>query len=272
MKVNKFLIVLCGLISSCGFSQKNEKNLKKGNEEFKDKNFVEAEANYRIEKSKSEKKTTAAYNLGNAIYRQNSYEEAKIPYSTVIESSDNKEEKHKAYHNLGNILMKEKNYQGAVEAYKNALRNNPYDEQTRYNYALAKEMLKKNPPPPDQNQDKNQDQKNQDQNQDNQNKQNQKGGDNQDQKDNNQDKDKNQDKGDQNQDKDKGDNKNDQNQKSDGDQDKKDQGNPSGMSKQRIENLLEAVENQEKGIQQKVQKSKELEQRKGQTKQAEKNW
>lgn len=162
--------------------------------------------------------------------------------------------------------MKEKNYQGAVEAYKNALRNNPYDEQTRYNYALAKEMLKKNPPPPDQNQDKNQDQKNQDQNKDNQNKQNQKGGDNQDQKD------KNQDKGDQNQDKDKGDNKNDQNQKSDGDQYKKDQGNPSGMSKQRIENLLEAVENQEKGIQQKVQKSKELEQRKGQTKQAEKNW
>ena len=50
MKVNKFLIVLCGLISTCGFSQKNEKNLKKGNEEFKNKNFVEAEANYRIKK------------------------------------------------------------------------------------------------------------------------------------------------------------------------------------------------------------------------------
>src|SRR5690606_37706700 len=234
MKMNRFLIVLFGLISTYGFSQKNEKNLKKGNDEFTDKNFVEAEANYRIEKSKSEKKTAAAYNLGNAIYRQNSYSEAKVPYSTVIETSDNKEEKHKAYHNLGNILMKEKNYQGAVEAYKNALRNNPYDEQTRYNYALAKEMLKKNPPPPEQNQDQNKNQQNQ--NQDDQNKQNQKSGDNQDQKD----KDQNQNKEDQNQDK--GDNKNDQNQKSDGDKDQKDQGNPSGMSKQRIENLLEAVE------------------------------
>ncbi|KAF5410701.1 MAG: hypothetical protein C5S43_04410 [Candidatus Methanocomedens sp.] len=37
--------------------------------------------------------------------------------------------------------MNEKKYQEAVEAYKNALRSNPKDEETRYNLALAKEML-----------------------------------------------------------------------------------------------------------------------------------
>jgi hypothetical protein len=36
----------------------------------------------------------------------------------------------------------------AVEAYKNALRNDPSDEETRYNYALKK-MLKENPPKDD---------------------------------------------------------------------------------------------------------------------------
>ena len=254
-----FVVLL--LIGTNAFSQKN---LNKGNKEFAEQKFAEAEANYRIEKSKADDKSTASYNLGNAIYKQNSYEESKFAYSKVIETSTNKSEKHKAYHNLGNVLMKEKNYQGAVEAYKNALRNNPYDEQTRYNYALAKEMLDKNPPPPDQNQD-DQNQDNQDQNQD-QNKENQKGGDNQETQDNKN----NQDNQDQNQDK--GDNQDNQDQKGDGNKDQKPEGNQGGMPKQRMENLLDAVENQEKGIQQRVQKKKELEQQKGQPRQAEKNW
>ncbi len=258
---NKFgLFIICFLFSLNAFSQ----NLKKGNKEFTEKNYAEAEADYRIEKSKAESKSTASYNLGNAIYRQNSYGESKFAYSETIEKSTDKSEKHKAYHNLGNVLMKEKNYQGAVEAYKNALRNNPYDEQTRYNYALAKDMLDKNPPPPDQNQDDKKD--NQDQNQDNQNKENQKGNDNQDNQDNKD----NQDNQDQNQDK--GDNKDNQDQKGDGNKDQKPEGNQSGMPKQRIDNLLDAVENQEKGIQQRVQKKKELEERKGQPRQTEKNW
>ena len=55
-------------------------------------------------------------------------------------------EKHKAYHNLGNTFMNDKKYQEAVESYKEALRNNPKDDETRYNLALAKDLLEKNPP------------------------------------------------------------------------------------------------------------------------------
>lgn len=261
--------ILCGffiLFSLSAFSQKKSGNLKAGNKEFAEQKYVDAEANYRIEKSKAENKSTASYNLGNAIYRQKSYGESKFAYGETIEKSTDKSEKHKAYHNLGNVLMNEKNYQGAVEAYKNALRNNPYDEQTRYNYALAKEMLDKNPPPPDQNQDDENDQ-NQDQNQDNQNKENQKNNDNQE---DNQDNKDNQDNQDENQNE--GDNQDNQDQQGNGNQDQEPQGNQGGMPKQRIENLLDAVENQEKGIQQRVQKKKELEQKQGQPRQAEKNW
>src|SRR5690606_40155580 len=89
----KFVVLVLLLIGTSAFSQKN---LKEGNKEFAEQKFADAEANYRIEKSKAESKSTASYNLGNAIYRQNSYEEAKLPYSNTIETSNNKSEKHKA--------------------------------------------------------------------------------------------------------------------------------------------------------------------------------
>ncbi len=255
---NKFLGVISRVVAVLLMGSFTVFAQKKDNEE---KNYPEAEAKYRIEKSKSENKSSASYNLGNTIYKQESYEESKYSYIETIENSQDKAEKHRAYHNLGNALMQEKNYQAAVDAYKNALRNNPYDEETRYNFALAKEMLDKNPPPEDQNQNEDQ---NQDQNQEDQNKENQKGGDDQDE---------NQDNQDQNQDnQDGGDNQDNQDQQGDGNQDQEPEGNQGGMPKQRIENLLDAVENQEKGIQQRVQKRKELEERKGQPRQSEKNW
>lgn len=259
-KSKKIVFLFFILLSVKVFAQKD---LEQGNKEFKAQKYAEAEANYRIEKSKAENKSTASYNLGNSIYRQKSYGESKLAYNETIEKSADKSEKHKAYHNLGNVLMQEKNYQAAVEAYKNALRNNPYDEQTRYNYALAKDMLDKNPPPPDQNKD---DQKQDNQDNQDQNKENQKGNDNQE----NQDNKNNQDNQEQNQDQ--GDNQDKQDQKGDGNKDQQPEGNQGGMPKQRIENLLDAVENQEKGIQQRVQKKKELEQKKGQPRQSEKNW
>ena len=74
--------------------------------------------------------------------------------------SKDKSEKHMAFHNMGNVFMKKKDYAKAVESYKNALRNNPKDDETRYNYALAKELLEK----------ENQKNENKDDNEDKQNK------------------------------------------------------------------------------------------------------
>jgi len=256
MQTKKIFIVLFIIVSVSTFSQKKEAHLRAGNEEFSQQKYTEAEANYRIEKSKAEDKSIASYNLGNAIYKQESYSESKFAYADAIEKSNDKTEKHKAYHNLGNVLMKEKNYLAAVEAYKNALRNNPHDEQTRYNYAIAKDLLDKNPPPEGGgSSDKNENDENQDQNQQNQNNdQNQDGQDNQDNQD------------DQNQDSQDNQNENQNSQQNQGDAERE------AMQKQRIENILDAVENQEKGIQERVQKNKELEQKKGQIRQPEKNW
>ena len=134
-------IALC--ITSMLFSQNKDKNLYEGTELFSNKNFIAAESDFRVSQATNEeKKAVANYNLGNSIYRQNQPSEAKYKFLNAIETAKTKEEKHKAFHNLGNAFMLEENYSAAAEAYKNALRNNPYDEETRYNYALAKKKQK----------------------------------------------------------------------------------------------------------------------------------
>jgi len=235
-----------------GYAQEKDKTLPKANEEYAQKKFVDAEANFRISHSKFPKRIVAPYNLGNAIYKQNQIAEAKFAYATALTNTKSRAQKHKIFHNLGNVFMKEKNYTDAVEAYKNALRNKPADEETRYNYALAKKMLKENPPKGDKNKDKNKD-KDKDKKDDKKDKDKDKKNDKSDK-----DKDKKDDKGDKDKD------KNDEKPKDEG----KPKPMPGGISKQRTENLLDAVNNEEKKIQDKVNAQKV----KGKPVQTDKDW
>lgn len=239
------------LISFVVNAQQKDKILPEGNEKYAENKFADAEADYRISESKFPNKAIASYNLGNTIYKQNQASEAKYAYAKALKNAKSKSEKHNASYNLGNVFMKEKDYTQAVEAYKNALRNDPTDEEARYNYALAKKMLKENPPKDDKKKD--------DKNKDKDKKKD-------DKKDGDKDKD---DKGDK--DKDKKDDKGDK------DKDKKDPKQndkgepkpmPGGMSKERLENLLNAVNQEEKKVQDKVNAQKV----KGKPVRAEKDW
>lgn len=256
--MERIIVALTVFVSSIIFAQNKDQNLYDGTVAFDQKKYIDAEADFRVSQSNNaDKKAVAEYNLGNSIYRQNNPGEAKYKFYNAVETAKTKEQKHKAFHNLGNAFMKEENYQAAVEAYKNALRNNPYDEETRYNYALAKQKLKDNPSQGDNNKDKNGGDNNKDQ-QNQQNQQNKEQGDNKDNKDKGDNKDKNdQDKGDQKDNSDKGDDKKD---KGDGKDKEEEQNNPqpkpSGANKQQIENLLEAVNNAEKKIQDKINAKK----------------
>ena len=244
--MRKIVYILLLLNCITLFSQEKDKNLYNGNQSFTEKKYVDSEADYRVtESKKSPKKAVAGYNLGNSIYRQNQQGEAQIKYIQALEVAKTKEEKHRIYHNLGNTFMLEKKYDLAADAYKNALRNNPKDEETRYNYALAKRKKKDNPPPKD-------------------NKKDNKGGGGQDNKPQPKDKDGKNDKGNDKKDSDK-DNQNNKdkqgdNQQGKGDGEKKEDKNenpkPSGADKQRIDNILDAVNNAEKKVQDKVNAKK----------------
>ena len=226
-----------------------------GNQQAESKEFNEAEMAYRRALSKAPEKPEALYNLGNTHFEEQDFDEAKQRYFQTQKFTENKFSKQQAFHNLGNVFMKQKDYAKAVEAYKNALRNNPEDEETRYNYALAKELLKKEQDQQNQDQQDQQnedEQENKDQNQD-QNKEGDKD------KDSGQDNDEEQgDQGDKDEDKkEEGDQKK-ENQPQQGDQEKEQPAQPrkTELSPEQVKSLLEAMSNQEKKVQDKVNAEK----------------
>ncbi len=168
------------LLSVFGYSQSKAKSyIIEGNEYYQKGKFDNAEVAYKKATMEDPTSVKANYNLGNALFQQKRYKESIAHYKRSAEVSKTNNDKHFAYHNLGNAFMQEKDYQNAVDNYKQALRNDPKDDATRYNYALAKKMLEKErEKQKDQNNKDNKDQNKQDQSnqqkqQQQQNKQNQ---------------------------------------------------------------------------------------------------
>lgn len=218
MKIQNILLTMVLLCcTTVVFGQKSERDyMRSGNKLYNDSLFVKAEVDYRKALELNPKSTDVMYNLGNALLMQNKAKEAMEQFDAVTRIEKDKGKLARAYHNMGVILQSSKQYPQCIEAYKQSLRNNPHDDETRYNLALAQKMLKDQQQ--QQNQDKQQEQK-QDQKQD-------------DQKDQN--KDQNEDQKKQPQ----------QNQ----------QQNKNEMSKENAEQLLNAVMQDEKNVQDKVKK------------------
>ena len=253
--MNRITTYLVVLISFFSFGQEKEKAqqlaLKKANdyvheanELINDDNFVSAEMEYRKAISEHPSTVAGVYNLGNSYYEKGNYDEALYRVQQAAKNATSKEEKHKAFHNIGNILMHNKQCQEAVEAYKNALRNDPADDETRYNLALAKACA-------EQQKDQNKDDQNKDKDQENQDNKDQDQQNKDDQQDNKDQQDQNKDQDDQNKD---------QNGKPNEDQkkeEKQQQPRPQQLSPQQIKNLLEAMNNQEQKVQEKMNAKKE---------------
>lgn len=215
------------------------------NELVAEDKHVAAEMEYRKAISKQPNNVAGTYNLGNSYYKKGNYEEALFRQQQAAKNATEKADKHKAFHNIGNILMKNKQCKEAVEAYKSALRNDPTDEETRYNLVVAKECAEQQKDDEDKNKDKDK----KDDNKDDEDKKEQ------DQKD--------KDKGDQDKkegddQKDKGEPKDDNKNRDKGD-DKKEQQppQPGQLSPQQIKNLLEAMNNQEQKTQEKINAEKQ---------------
>lgn len=214
-----------------------------GNIEFAENNLVEAESLYRKSISKDSLNLKAVYNMGNSFYKNELKDEAINQYRSSIKKTTDKDLLHKSFHNLGNVFMQNEDYQNAVDSFKKALLNKPNDDETRYNYVLAKELLK--------NQQKNnkkddKDKKNdKDKKEDKEKKNDKNKKDNKDKKD---DKNKKDDK----KEEEKKDNK------SEKKNDNKENNNPkpNKISPEQLKNLLKAMDNEEKKVQNKVNKNK----------------
>ena len=275
MKNNILFCFFIFVLTSANINAQSETYAKfynKGNK-LSEKNFEEAEKNFRVAIDDTLGDLRATFNLSNKYYNEGLYDEAISRQLEASELAKTKSEKHKAFHNLGNSLMKKEMCSEAVMAFKNALRNNPGDDETRYNLALAKkceedqqneDQNKDDENKDDQNENK-EDQQNEDQNKDDENKDDQN-----ENKEDQQNEDQNKDdenKDDQNENKqDQNDNQNKDDNKSDKPKENKNQ--QSKLSPQQIKNLLKAMENAEKKVQAKVNDKKQ----KGTKVVSEKDW
>lgn len=236
------LLLLLEVIPS---QAQNDRNfIRRGNRSYRAKKFTQAEVAYRKALSKNGKNPQAVYNLGCALMMQQKDSLALQQYASAAQLETNKIRRAKSYHNMGVIMQNHQEFAKAIEFYKMALRNNPHDNETRYNLALCKRQLKNQPQQNKNQNNKNNKDKNKDKNKNNQNKNNQN-------KDQNPNKDKN------NQDKQQ-DKKNNQPNKQ----------NQDRMSRDNAEQLLNAAVQQEKATKQKLQKAMSQPRRK----QYDKNW
>ena len=251
--------------------------VRRGNRLYERLDYDRAEERYREAQQLSDTCFEATFNLGDALYKQQKFDEAeKVFTALAADSTRNNLDRAHSYYNLGNSLFQQKKYQEALAAYKRSLRLNPADLETKYNYAYTKKYIEdnqqgggggnnnQNQNQNDQNQqgggqnDQNKDQQNDQQNQDQQGD----GDQNKDQnKDKNQDNQNNNDQKDQNSDKNKDDQQGEndpqqgENEPQDGDGDPQ-QGDgepqPSGLSQNDAERMLDAIQGEEDKTRDKV--------------------
>ena len=226
-------------------AQSDRSEVRAGNREFKKGEFREAELDYKRALEEDSTSVTAKYNLGNALYKTESYSEAELYLKGLGDSlkSVSASKASDCFHNSGNLALKQKKYQEAVDAYKESLRLEPDNFETKSNLAYAQKMLKEQQQQQQQQQNQQDNQNQQDQNQ--QQNQNQDQQDNRDQ-DNQQDQNRNQDQ-----------------------QDNQNQQNQPQITPQAAQQMLQAIEDKEKQTQDKVKKVKAQQQK---SKEKEKNW
>lgn len=222
----KYVMLGIMFVSVAAYGQKTERDyLRSGNKLYKDSTFVKAEVDYRKALELEPKSTDAMYNLGNSLLMQQKAKEAMEQYEAASRIEKDKNKLAQIYHNMGVILQSSKQLPQCIEAYKKALRNNPKDDETRYNLALAQKQLK--------------DQQQQNQNQEKDQKQDQKQDDKQQNKD-----------------------QQDQNKKDQQQNNQQQQQNQNQMSKENAEQLLKAAMQDEKNVQDKVKKAVQVQGRK----------
>ncbi len=240
-KINIILfnyLILLFLTIAVALSQQNkyETLIKKANKSF-ETNVNLSEQNYRRAISVSPDSIKGQYNFSNNLYENGYYDEALLSQLEALKNAKLAIDKHPIFHNIGNILMQKKMCKEAVEVYKNALRNNPFDDESRYNLALALDCAKeqeneKESEGEDEDKDKEKD-KDKSEDEDQKDDKDQKG--NEDEKDN-----KDQNKGD----------KSEYKQKESPDKRAK------KLSPQQIKNLLEAMNQEENKVQEKINAKK----------------
>ena len=209
--------------SLAAFSQTDRDYIRRGNRLMRDSVYDKAQVEYQKAIERDNTNPISHFNLGNALLYQNKAEDAMKEYETAARLEKDKTRLAQIYHNMGVVLQSAKQFDKAVACYRNSLRNDPTNDETRYNYALALFQLKKNQGGQD-NQDQQKDDKGQDEKKEQEQQQ--------------------------------------QQQKQDKKDEQQQQPQPEQMSRENAEQMLNAAMQDEKATQEKIQKAQQKRQQK----------
>ena len=157
------IISLCMAVGS--YAQRTDRDfVRRGNKLYADSLFVKAEVEYRRALDVNPQSMEAMYNLGNSLLAQQKAEEAMKQYQAaaslipaggrnIAVADEDKMKLAQIYHNMGVLLQSSQQLDACIEAYKSALRNNPRDHETRYNLTLAMKQRQQQQQEQQQNQD-----------------------------------------------------------------------------------------------------------------------
>ena len=214
------LVILAGTATTAS-AQNERRFIREGNDFFENEKYVESEVEYRKALEKKPESLEGRFNLGDALFKQEKVDEAIEQFQALTESTDDKQQLSDIYHNIGNGFFAKQELEKSIEAYKQALRNDPLDDETRYNLIVAQKMLQEQQQNKEQDKEEQQDKKEQEQEQ--QQKQ--------------------------------------QKEEQQEQQQQQQQQQQQGISKENAERILQSLEEDEKELQEKLRKAKKAQQR-----------
>lgn len=141
--MKELLWVLILVILPMAVSAQSDRTfIRQGNRNYRTQKWADAETMYRKALAKKPDNPQAVYNLGCALLAQQKDSMAMDLFQKATQIENVPIRRAKAYHNMGVICQNHQQYAQAIQAYEMALRNNPHDNETRYNLVLCKKLLK----------------------------------------------------------------------------------------------------------------------------------
>lgn len=157
--MNPRMLILLIPVATLAQGQDTERALREGNARYIQRDLNGAASAY----ARAGADPRAMFNWGNALYRTDSARLAQEKFEQAATLAGYANAQARAYHNLGNSLLGQKKPAEAITAFKEALKRAPDDDDSRYNLAYAQKMLKQQEEQKKQQPDEKKDQEKKDQ-------------------------------------------------------------------------------------------------------------
>jgi hypothetical protein len=147
-----FIVALCTIDSATAQLLPERQLVRSGNEAFKNKEFDKSLELYNEALEVAPECYEATYNRANAYYHTmlgadiqdttKSWEQSNSYYEDMANNTRySKEQRAEALRNIGESLMTQQSHEAALNAFRESLLLNPNDQETKYNYVLAKRIV-----------------------------------------------------------------------------------------------------------------------------------